>query len=70
MAPGRRALELSVLCSAIAMLVPVCVLGAVPAALVARRRGNSRALAAVIAGIWCGFLGIVFRQMLGLGVFP
>lgn len=69
-APGRVALELSILLSALAILVPVCALGAIPAALVARRSGNSRWLAALIAGVWCLLLGVVVRGLTGMGLFP
>jgi len=69
-APGRAPLEVSVLASAIAILIPICVVVAIPAALVARRAGNGRWLAALLAAIWCGLLGSAVRYLLGVGLIP
>lgn len=69
-APGRGALEASVILSALTLLVPVCCVGAVGFATVARRAGNRRWLAALVAGVWCGVLGLALRAVLGMGVVP
>lgn len=70
LAPGRGFLELSVLLSAAAILVPLCCPGAVVAAVAARRAGNRRWLAAVLAAVWCGLLGIFLRGIVGMGIAP
>jgi hypothetical protein len=70
LAPGRGALEVSVLLSALAILVPVCSLGAVVSAVVSRRSGSPRWLAALIAAIWCGMLGVVVRYVIGIELVP
>lgn len=67
-APGRAALEAAILLAAVALLLPLCAPGAMGCALWARRRGNPRGLAALVTAAWCGVLGIVVRQVLGLGV--
>lgn len=69
-APGRTALELSVVCSAIALLAPVAALAAGALAVVARRTGSSVWARALAAAIWCGFLGLAIRGALGAGVLP
>jgi hypothetical protein len=69
-APGRLALEAAVLLSAITILVPVVVAGAVPCALLARRAGNGRWPAALAAAVWCGLLGAGLRLALGTTVVP
>jgi len=69
-APGRPALEVSVLLSAVAMVVPVAGLGACAFAWQARRRGNGRATLALVAACWCILLGVVLRLALGLAVVP
>jgi hypothetical protein len=67
-APGRLALEAAVLLAALAILVPLCAPGAMACALTARHRGNRRGLAALVAAVWCGVLGLVLRRALGLGI--
>ncbi|MHB8467303.1 MAG: hypothetical protein ACYDH6_22195 [Acidimicrobiales bacterium] len=69
-APGRGFLEISILLSALAILIPVCAAGAVPAALLARRAGNRRWLAALLAALWCALLGAALRSVLALAVVP
>jgi hypothetical protein len=69
-APGRRWLEASVLAAAVSLLVPSLAVVAVGAALLSRRAGNSRWLAALLAALWCGLLGTVVRGALGIAVVP
>lgn len=69
-APGRARLELSVLLAAVALLFPVSAFGAMAAALLARRSGHQRWSAALVAGLWCGLLGVAVRASLGLATFP
>ena len=68
--PGRGRLELAVLLSAAAMLVPVAAFPALVAAVSARRAGNPRAVAACLAAIWCGMLGLVVRGVVNIGPIP
>ena len=68
--PGRLALEGAILLAALAILVPLCAPPALACALLARRRGNRRWLAAFVAAAWCGLLGVVIRIALGLPVAP
>ncbi len=69
-APGRGALECSVVLSALAILVPLLFVGAVSCAWLARRRGHPRWLIATIAAVWCGFLGAFIRYGTGLPIVP
>jgi hypothetical protein len=69
-APGRGWLELSVLLAAFAILAPACAVGSAGFALVARRASNSRWAAALVAAVWCGFLGFCVRTALGFPVAP
>jgi hypothetical protein len=69
-APGRAALEMAVILSAFAILVPVLAAPAIAFALRARSRGHTRWLAVAGAALWCGLLGIVVRTGLGLGIVP
>jgi hypothetical protein len=69
-APGRGYLELSIALSAVAIIIPLCAVGAFVASRFARRAGNDRWRAAMIASVWCAFLGVVLRAALGLGVLP
>jgi hypothetical protein len=69
-APGRGLLEISILLSAFALLFPVLLPPAAAASVFARRAGNRRWLAALIAALWCGFLGLVVRGALGLPAVP
>jgi hypothetical protein len=68
--PGRAAFELALALSALALVFPWVVIGALAAAIRARRQGSSRAGRAVVAALWCCLLGIVVRTYLGFGVFP
>ena len=67
---GRGWLELSILASIAAIGVPVCSALALGAALLARRATNRRWLAAALAAVWCGFLGLLVRTALGGGFVP
>ncbi len=69
-APGRAWLELSILAAALAIVLPVLSTVALLGALGARARGNRRWLAAALAAIWCGFLGVAVRSHLGMGLVP
>lgn len=69
-APGRGMLELSVLASALTILVPVLVLGAIGCAVVARRRGHPRGTVALVAAVWCLLLGVALRHVVGLPIVP
>jgi hypothetical protein len=69
-APGRLQLEGAVLLAALAILVPLAALGAGACAVAARRKGNRRWLAAFLAAVWCGVLGIVLRRALGVPLLP
>jgi hypothetical protein len=69
-APGRGRLELSVMMSAFALVVPLCALPALGCALLARRAGSGRWLAASVAAAWCGLLGLAFRVVAGMGSVP
>jgi len=48
----------------------VCSALALGAALLARRATNRRWLAAALAAVWCGFLGLLVRTALGGGFVP
>jgi hypothetical protein len=69
-APGRSSLEWSVALSAIAIVAPVCSLGAAGFAIRCRRAGGQRWRAALLAAVWCGLIGIAFRRVGGLGLIP
>jgi hypothetical protein len=68
--PGRGSLEGSILLSAFALLEPVLAIAALVFALRARSAGNRRWLAALLASLWCGGLGLVLRMGLGFGLVP
>jgi hypothetical protein len=69
-APGRGYLEGAILFDAFAILAPMCGVAAIALALLARRAGNRRWLAATLAGVWCAFLGVVVRSAMGFPVVP
>jgi hypothetical protein len=69
-APGRGWLEGSIVLAAFSILVPMLSLLSILCSLGARRAHNSRWLAALIAAIWCGILGVVVRTAMGMGVLP
>jgi hypothetical protein len=68
--PGRAAFELSLAISALSLLFPWLVVGALGSAARARQKGSRRAGRAAMAAIWCGVLGLLIRQYLGFGMFP
>ncbi|HTC23849.1 MAG TPA: hypothetical protein VK688_05770 [Gemmatimonadales bacterium] len=68
--PGRGWLELTIGFCAAALIAPLCFPGAVAAALLARRAGNARWLAGLIAAVWCTMLGVALRAELGMPVVP
>lgn len=69
-APGRPSLELSVLLSALAIVIPMLSIGAGLFAVRSSRQGHPRARAALIAAVWCGVLGVIIRLGGGLEVLP
>ena len=69
-APGRGWLELSVLASAIAIIVPISSALALVSAVLARRAASPKWRAAAGAAVWCGLLGLVVRTGLGGGLIP
>ena len=69
-APGRASLEWSIILSALTILVPMLVVGAVFFALRCRRQKGARWRAALIAAIWSAFLGVIFRSVGGLPIIP
>jgi hypothetical protein len=69
-APGRGWLEATVVLAAVAILLPVLSVPAVVAGFRARRAGNPRWLAGLLASVWCGLLGILLRAALGATLVP
>lgn len=69
-APGRSSLEGAVLCATLAILCPLAALGSIAFALRTRRAGNGRWMAALLAGVWCCFLGSMLRAIAGLPLIP
>jgi len=67
LAPGRGWLELAVVLAAFTIVIPVLGLLAAVCSLRARRAGNPRWLAALLAGCWCCLLGCA---LFGLVSFP
>lgn len=68
--PGRAWLELAVLASALAILIPLAAAAGIGAALGARRATNPRWRAALAAACWCGLLGVALRTLLGMAIAP
>jgi hypothetical protein len=68
--PGRSSLEWSVLCSALSLILPVAIVFALLFARRARRRGSPRWLAALLAAVWCGLLGVYVRFAFGFPIVP
>jgi len=69
-APGRARLEAAVALAALAILVPALAPAGAGVALTARRAGNPRWLAALLAALWCGLLGASMRGAVGMGLLP
>src|ERR1700749_4910587 len=68
--PGRTSLQWSVTLSALTILVPMLCVGGIYFALRCRRQGGERWLVALLAAIWCAFLGSAFRWFGGLPIIP
>jgi len=68
--PGRSSFDWAILFATIALVFPVsCVIGVVFAER-SRRKGYVRWKAAMAVTLWCGFLGVLLRGFLHIGVFP
>jgi hypothetical protein len=68
--PGKASFEFAVAFAALALVFPVSSLVGVGFALHARKQGYPRWAAALIVALWCGFLGVLLRGMLKMGVVP
>ncbi len=69
-APGRAALEWSILFAALSLIVPGLGAVSVPFALRARGQGSARWIAALIMAMWCTLLGVYLRYRLGERILP
>jgi hypothetical protein len=68
--PGHALFEWAVLFAAVALLFPeAAIIGALLAAQ-SRRLGYQRWSSALGAALWCGFLGLILRGVVGVGMFP
>jgi hypothetical protein len=68
---GRSSFDWSVLCSALALAMPLSGVLAVYFADRSRRRGYRRWRSAFVMGLWCTLLGALIRiALLHTGVFP
>jgi len=67
---GKAVFEWSVAFSALSLVFPIAVIGGVGLALDSRRRGYHRWLPALLVALWCGFLGVILRGMLHMGMVP
>jgi hypothetical protein len=67
---GRASVEWSVCAAAFALLFPELALLGVAFAIRSRRHGSPRWLAALLASVWCGILGVIVRLYVHLGVAP
>jgi sugar phosphate isomerase/epimerase len=69
-APGRSSFDWAVFFAALALVFPVSGLVGVVFADRSRRRGYPRWKSALVASIWCIFVGLLVRGLLRFGVFP
>ena len=69
-APGRASFDLAVLFAAVALVLPMCGVAGLVLAELSRRKGYPRWKSAMVAVVWCIFLGIIVRGALRLEVFP
>jgi hypothetical protein len=68
--PGRALFEWAVLFAAVALLFPEAALIGALLAAQSRRLGYPRWSSALGVALWCGFLGLILRGVLGFGMFP
>jgi succinate dehydrogenase hydrophobic anchor subunit len=69
-AAGRSSFDWAVLFAAVALVFPVSGFFGVLFAARSRRKGYGRWRSALAITIWCMFLGIMLRGLVGMGVFP
>ncbi len=68
--PGKASFDWAIAFAALALIFPVSALLGVAVTFHARRRGYARWSAALAMALWCGFLGVMLRGLLKMGVVP